>query len=84
VNYVVYILRSNKDHGYYIGQTKDLAMRLWWHESGLVQSTKNRRPLEVVHSEEYDTRGEAIKREIYLKSLKGGNQFKKIVGYSNN
>jgi putative endonuclease len=79
MGFVVYILKSRKDNRFYIGQTKDLNMRLEWHELGLVRSTKNRRPLTLIHSEEYGTRSEAVNRESYLKRLKGGNEFKKII-----
>ena len=80
-NYTVYILQSVKDKGYYIGQTENLPSRLKKHERGQVRSTQHRRPLIFIKSEVYTTRGQARKRENYLKSLKGGNEFKKIVSY---
>jgi len=79
MNYV-YILRSEKDGHLYIGQTQDLKKRLRRHENGWVSSTKQRRPLILIHSEEYESRSEAVKRECYLKKLKGGEGFKKIIG----
>ncbi|MEK7569915.1 MAG: GIY-YIG nuclease family protein [Patescibacteria group bacterium] len=78
-SYTVYILQSRKDGGYYIGQTENLGARVKKHELGQVRSTKNRRPFVLIQSEGYKTRGEARKRENYLKSLKGGNEFKKII-----
>lgn len=77
--YCVYVLRSLKDDRFYIGQTKNLTERLKCHQRGKVNSTRNRRPLELIISKEYPTRSEAVKNEIYLKSLKGGNEFKKIL-----
>ena len=77
--YYVYILKSQKDNGYYIGQTNNLQERLRCHNQGQIKSTRNRRPLKIIYSEVYKTRSEAIKREIYLKKLKGGNEFKKII-----
>ncbi len=77
--YYVYILKSKKDNGYYIGQTNDLENRLRWHNQGLVKSTKNRTPFEVIYSEIFKTRGEAMKREKCLKKMKGGNELKKIL-----
>jgi len=79
--YFVYILRSLKDSKYYIGQTNDVDLRLKQHNSGRVKSTKARTPLIIVRSEVYDTRSEARKRENYLKSLKGGNEFKKLLKF---
>ncbi len=81
-NFTVYILQSQQDLGYYIGQTEDFTKRLVKHNRGEVRSTKNRRPFTVIRTEEYATRGEARKRENYLKKLKGGNEFKKIINYS--
>ncbi len=67
------------DKGYYIGQTDNLPARIKKHELGQVRSTKYRRPFVLIKSEGYKTRGEARKRENYLKRLKGGNEFKKII-----
>lgn len=78
--YFVYILRSIKDLKYYIGQTDNLDERIKKHNKGQVKSTKARRPLALIKKEIYTTRSEARKRENYLKKLKGGNEFKKIIG----
>ena len=75
----VYILKSLKDSGYYIGQTKNLNDRIKKHNGGQVQSTKSRMPFILVKKESFNTRSEARKRENYLKKLKGGNEFKKII-----
>jgi len=77
--YFVYILKSLKDNGYYIGQTEDFDKRLKKHNGGQVISTKKRMPFNLVRKEIFNTRGEARKRENYLKKLKGGNEFKKII-----
>ncbi|MFH0776180.1 MAG: GIY-YIG nuclease family protein [Patescibacteria group bacterium] len=77
--YFVYILQSKKDNGFYIGQTNNLAKRLSRHNSGGVQSTKRKIPLKIVIYESYQMRSEAVQREKYLKSLKSGNEFKKIL-----
>jgi putative endonuclease len=77
--YFVYILQSQKDAGYYIGQTESLDGRIEKHNKGQVKSTKSRAPFILVRSERMATRGEARKRENYLKKLKGGNEFRKII-----
>ncbi|MBI2068847.1 MAG: GIY-YIG nuclease family protein [Candidatus Yanofskybacteria bacterium] len=77
--YFVYILRSLKDRGYYIGQTNNLELRIEKHNKGQVHSTRNRTPPTLIRKEMFDNRGEARKRENYLKKLKGGNGFKKII-----
>lgn len=77
--YFVHILKSLKDDGYYIGQTSDLELRMAKHNKGQVYSTRSRMLFILVRKEVFDTRGEARKRENYLKKLKGGNEFKKII-----
>lgn len=75
----VYILQSEKDKHYYIGQTNNIEKRLIRHKKGQVQSTKSRLPLQLIHQEAYNTRTEAMKREKYLKSLKSGNEWKTLL-----
>ncbi|NQT29976.1 MAG: GIY-YIG nuclease family protein [Candidatus Saganbacteria bacterium] len=70
MKYLVYILRSQKDGKLYVGQTANLEDRIKRHNEGRVMSTKMRRPLELMHYEEFEDRGSAIKRESYFKSLK--------------
>ena len=67
MSFHVYLLRSRKDHGFYIGQTQDLAKRLAQHNAGQVMSTRGRIPLDLVGSEEYKTRDEARFREFDVK-----------------
>ena len=77
--YYTYILKSQKDNNFYIGQSCNIENRLYKHNSGLVKSTKYRRPLKLVYSEEYKTLKEARCRELEIKSYKGGNAFKKLI-----
>jgi putative endonuclease len=77
--FFVYILKSIKDNKYYIGQTENIDNRIDMHNRGLIKSTKLRKPFVIVKTETFDTRGEARKRENYLKKLKGGNEFRKII-----
>ena len=74
----VYILLSNKDKKSYVGSTFDLAKRFQEHSLGLVISTKNRRPLRIIYTEEYNTLSEARKRESYLKTRQGRRELKQI------
>lgn len=78
--YYVYVLISEKDGKFYIGQTQDIERRLEAHNRGQVRVTRYRRPFHLYYTEIFKTRAEAMKREKYLKSLKGGNEFKKILG----
>jgi putative endonuclease len=75
----IYILRSLKDGGYYIGQCRDLEARVERHLKGYVPSTKTRGPWELVHRESFESRREAVLRERYLKSLKSKKAIKEVV-----
>ncbi len=77
--YFVYILKIQKDDRYYIGQTEDLDKRLGMHNDGRVISTRNRTPFVLIRKEIFNSRGEARKRENYIKKLKGGNEFRKLI-----
>ena len=75
----VYILRSLKDGKFYIGCTSNLEKRIDRHNNGGNISTSRRRPLELVHSEIYTTKSEALARERLIKNYKGGDAFKKLI-----
>ena len=77
--YFVYILYSNKDKKLYVGCSEDLEKRFKHHNSGAVSATKNRRPLELIHSEKFEEKAEAFNRERFLKSLWGARFKRKIL-----
>lgn len=74
--FFVYILKSLKDGKRYIGYTNNLKRRLTEHNSGLCKSTSKRFPFELVHSEEYEEKSEAMKRERFFKSGRGREYMK--------
>ena len=80
MSYFVYVLRSQKDNKHYIGSTSDIQGRLAFHNAGLQRSTRTRIPFILIYHEEIATKQEALKRERYIKSLKGGEAFKKLIG----
>jgi putative endonuclease len=67
----VYILHSQKDNKRYIGYTQNLERRLNENNNGICKSTKNRRPLKLVHTESFKTKSEAMQRERFFKTGKG-------------
>ena len=75
----VYILQSEKDGGYYVGETHDVASRLAFHNAGLQRSTCSRIPFRLVYTEEFPDRHAALKREKEIKRYKGGNSFKRLI-----
>ena len=66
----VYILQSDLDGGYYMGQTCDLDERLRRHNEGRSQYTKSKIPWRLVYQEIFETRSQAAKREAQLKGKK--------------
>lgn len=76
----IYILKSLKDGKYYTGFSSNLKSRIKDHNAGNVQSTKNRRPLELIYYEAYQEKTHALRREKFLKTTKGKLQLKKQLG----
>ena len=74
--YYVYILKSMKDNKRYFGYTENIEHRLSEHNAGLVKSTRNRRPLRIIHIEEFESKKEALMREKELKKKKGKDSFR--------
>ena len=66
--YYTYVLRSIKDEQLYIGFTNDLKNRIAMHNTGKVDATKSRRPLELVYYEACKEEKLALKREKYFKT----------------
>lgn len=65
----VYIIKC-KDNTYYTGWTNHLEKRIQAHQEGKgAKYTKNRRPVELVYYEEFDTKVEAMRREYEIKQL---------------
>jgi putative endonuclease len=77
--YYVYILRSLEGK-YYIGSTDNLQHRLSQHNDKTFKAWTNRyNGWELIYSEEYCTRKDALIRERQIKSYKGGKSFKILV-----
>jgi len=72
----VYVLRSMKDKMFYVGFTRNLQKRIQNHNGGLVRSTKQRMPLELVYWEGCLNQTDATQREKYLKSNWGKRYIK--------
>ena len=74
--FYTYILKSQKDGRFYYGSTSNIETRLKNHNGGKVRSTKSRRPFVLHYQETFDSKKEAIKREIFFKSIDGYNFLK--------
>ncbi len=73
----VYILKSERDDGYYIGSSRDLKRRKAEHDQGLVEATRHRRPLILIYYEAYSTKERAQERERKLKDF--GSAYKGLL-----
>lgn len=80
--YFVYVLKSAKDNGWYIGYTSNLDNRLLSHNKGRVKSTKSRRPFVVIYSEKFQSKTLVEKAEKYYKSGAGRKKMREMIsGY---
>lgn len=71
----VYILLC-EDNSLYTGSTNNLKKRFLDHKNGKGgKYTRSHKPLELIYSEKFPTKSEALKREIEIKSW---NKLKKI------
>ncbi len=77
--YFVYILHSEKFSRYYVGHSKNCESRLSDHNKGKVKSTKAYVPWSIIYTEQFQTKSEAFRREMEIKSYKGGEAFRKLV-----
>ncbi len=65
----VYLLRC-ADGSLYCGWTNALPRRMRAHAEGKASRyTRSRRPVELVYTEEYATRHEAMRREVLIKRM---------------
>jgi putative endonuclease len=82
MSYRVYILQNETSGRFYIGQTQDLGARLQYHNAGYSLALKNRGPWKLVHSEEYATRSEAVRRERQIKDQKDRRYIEQLLSAS--
>jgi putative endonuclease len=76
--YYVYVLLC-EDGSYYTGYAKDVDSRVKQHIRGIgARYTKLHMPKRLVYTEEFDTRGEAVKREREIKKLSHDEKHKLV------
>jgi len=69
--YYTYVLQSERDGKFYAGFTQDLKLRFEQHNKRLVESTKDRRSLQLIYYQACIDKDDARKRENYLKTYRG-------------
>ena len=73
--YVYILLQKNKQ--LYTGYTASIRQRVSDHKKGRVESTRNRRPIKLIHYEGYLLEEDAKRREKFLKSSEGKKLLKR-------
>lgn len=69
--YYTYVLQSRLDNKFYTRATKNLKLRFEQHKMGRVESTKQRRPFDLIYYEACLEWDDAVIREKYLKTYHG-------------
>ena len=82
MEFTVYILFSEMCKRTYVGQTQDVASRLKLHNAGRVFSTRGCLPWRLIYQEQCCSRGEATKREQWLKTRSGRRFMKHLFDHS--
>jgi len=78
VPYYIYVLLC-EDGSYYTGYAKDIDSRVKQHMRGVgARYTKLHRPKRLVYTEEFDTIGEAMKREREIKQLSHEEKYRLV------
>ena len=77
--FIVYFLKSLQTNRLYIGYTSNLESRLKYHNSDRSRSTKNGRPWEIVYTEKFTSKTEALQRERFLKNQKNREFYNRLI-----
>ena len=68
--YFVYIIEC-VDGSLYTGTSPDPKARFLKHKAGLgAKYTKSHKPVRLVYTEQFETKGDAMRREIQIKNLR--------------
>jgi putative endonuclease len=78
--FYAYVIKSIHSGYLYKGHCGNLNVRLVQHNAGMTKSIRPHIPFELVYWEEFETLGEAIKREKYFKTAAGRSFLKKKLG----
>jgi putative endonuclease len=77
--FFVYAISSEVRNYIYVGLTNNVERRLEEHNNGENKSTKAYKPFRLIIVEKFETRIEARKREIFLKSGIGKEYLKSLL-----
>jgi putative endonuclease len=84
MGFFVYLLEC-RDKSLYCGYTIDVKARLSAHNKGKASKyTRPRRPVKLVYLEEKETKGEALRRELEIKSFSRRQKLELVKSRENN
>ena len=72
--FYTYILYSPTIKKFYNGVTSTIGQRIHYHNTGRSPFTRNKGPWDLVYSETYQTKQQALRRERELKSWKSSKR----------
>jgi len=74
----IYVLVC-EDNSLYTGSTNDLEKRFKSHQNGKGgKYTRSHKPRKVIYTEQFETKSDALKREIEIKSWNRGMKIKNL------
>ena len=76
--FYVYVLKSNKTGRRYVGSCDDIDKRFQRHNLGHSKATRAGIPWILVHSENFATRADAMRKERYYKTGRGRDELDKL------
>jgi len=80
VHYWVYVIEC-ADDSFYTGYTTDVERRVREHDRGEgAKYTRGRTPVELVHTERFDSKSAAMSREYEIKQLSRRQKEKLVTG----
>ena len=79
IMFIVYALKSINRNYIYVGLTNDIERRFEQHQKGQNKTTSPYKPFVLIYQENFLTRIEARKREIYLKAGSGKEFLKQLL-----
>ena len=81
--FIVYILFSSTKNKFYIGYTSELEERIIRHNQKSKGFTGNTNDWEIVYTENYTTKSEALLREKQIKSWKSRAKIQELITNKN-
>ena len=77
--FIVYILYSKSLDRYYTGHTANIEDRFLRHNKGRSKATKAGIPWIIVHTEAFESKSIAYKRELEIKAKKSRTYIEKLI-----